>query len=121
MIELLKGFPENVVAVTAKGNVTRADYETVLLPTIGKTFERYDKIRVYYELGPAFLSIESGAVWEDFKVGVGHWRHWDRVAVVTDVDWIRRAASAFAFLMPTPVRTFSVAQESEARRWIAAA
>ncbi len=121
MIELLKDFPENVVAVAAKGKVTRADYDTVLVPTLEKAFERHDKVRFFYEVGPEFLGIESGAAWEDFKAGVSHWRNWDRVAVVTDVDWLKHAANAFAFLMPGQVRTFSVSQETEARRWITAA
>ena len=120
MIDPLKDFPENVVAVVAKGKVTRADYDKVLVPAVEKAFERHEKIRLYYELGTEFQGIESGAAWEDFKVGVNHWRHWDRIAVVTDVDWIKYAANAFAFLMPTEVRTFSLARKSDARQWITA-
>jgi hypothetical protein len=121
MIEVLKGFPENVVAVAAKGKVTRSDYENVLVPAVEKAFQRHEKLRFYYELGPEFQGLESGAAWEDFKVGISHFMRWERVAVVTNVDWIRHAAGAFAFLMPAKVRTFSIAQESEARAWISAA
>jgi hypothetical protein len=36
MIELLRGFPDNVVAISCRGEVTKADYDTVLLPRRGK-------------------------------------------------------------------------------------
>ena len=32
MIELLKGFPDNVTAFALHGHVTKADYDTVLIP-----------------------------------------------------------------------------------------
>lgn len=121
MIEVLKDFPENVVAVSATGKVTRSDYERVLVPAVEKTFEKHDRICFYYKLGTEFQGLESGAAWEDFKVGVSHLLRWERVAVVTNVDWIRHAVGAFAFLMPAKVRTFSVDEESGARAWVTSA
>jgi SpoIIAA-like len=119
MIELLQGFPENVVAVAATGKVTKSDYETVLVRAVEKAFEKHDKLRFYYELGPEFQGLESGAAWEDFKLGVTHLLSWERVAVVTNVEWIRHAVSAFALLTPGRVRTFSIDQKSEALAWLA--
>ena len=34
MIEVLKDFPDNVIAFACHGHVTKADYETVLIPDI---------------------------------------------------------------------------------------
>lgn len=119
MIELLQGFPENVVALVAKKHVTRADYQTVLVPAVEKALKQHDKVRIYYELGPEFEGIEAGAVWEDFMVGVSHWLRWERIAVVTDVVWIRYTIDAFRFLMPARVRVFTAAEATEAREWIA--
>src|SRR5665213_1377440 len=40
-------------------------------------------------------------MWDDFKVGMEHILRWERVAVVTDVEWIRRAMRPpFGFLIP---------------------
>lgn len=121
MIEVIEGFPEYVVAVTAKGQVTRKDYEQVLIPQVEAALKRHNKIRLYYELGPQFSEIAAGAAWEDFKVGVEHLTHWERAAIVTDVDWIKNMVSAFRFLMPGQVRAFAVAQADEARTWLEAA
>ena len=121
MIEILKELPDGVVGFAAKGRVTRQDYESVLIPRLAQALRRPGKIRCYYELGNEFSGMDSGAMWEDFKIGVEHLTRWDRVAVVTDVDWIRRAMNMFRFLMPGEFRVFATSEAAEARRWVAAA
>ena len=118
MIENIEGFPDNVVALIAKGQVTKKDYEQLVIPKVETALKRHDKIRLYYELGSQFSGIDPGAVWEDLKVGVEHLTRWERMAVVTDVDWIRHMVNVFRFLMPGQMRVFATAQTSEARAWI---
>lgn len=120
MIETLAGFPDSVVALSAKGRVSRKDYEEILIPKVNEAFGRRSRVRCYYELGPAFSGMDPGAAWEDFKLGIEHLRGWDRVAVVTDVDWIRRAMNTFRFLLPGEIRVFDIPETDEARRWITA-
>ena len=121
MIEIVEGFPDNVVGILAKGEVTRKDYLEVVIPAIEKALKRNAKVRLYYELGSEFTGIDLGAEWEDFKIGIEHLSRWERVAVVTDVAWIRHAVDAFRFLMPGEFRVFTTGQTSEARKWIVAA
>jgi hypothetical protein len=118
MIELLKGFPENVVAVSCKGVITKDDYDTVLVPAVEKALNAHDKVRLYYEAGQNFAGIEPGAAWEDFKVGAAHWMRWERVAVVTDVDWIKHTMQIFSFIMPGEMRVFPTVETEQARVWI---
>ncbi len=120
MIRLLTGFPENVLAVACEGHVTRKDYEDVLIPAMTAALQRHPKLRVYYEVTPQFSGIDAGAVWEDFRVGMEHLSRWERMAVVTDVEWIRLAINAFRFLLPGKLRVFPVGEIDEARRWITA-
>ena len=120
MIEVLEGFPHGVIAFAAKGSLTKSDYTKVLVPAVMEALGRHKKVRLYYELGADFSAVEPGAVWEDFKVGVEYISRWDRIAVVTDVDWIQFAVSIFRFLVPGDTRVFGTAQAAEARRWIAA-
>ena len=63
-----------------------------------------------------FSRMEPAAMWEDFKIGVEHLSRWERVAVVTDVDWIRHALNIFRFLMPGEVRVFGTSEAAAARR-----
>ena len=120
MIEVVKEFPDDVVGFTAKGRVTRKDYLDTVIPAAEGALKRHPKMRLYYELGPQFESIDLGADWEDFKLGVEHYSGWERVAVVTDVGWIRHVVGAFRFVMPGEMRIFSNTQVPEARGWIAA-
>ena len=120
MIEILADFPDNVLAASAHGFVTKRDYQDILVPRVELTLKRHPKIRCYYELGREFSSMEAGAMWEDFKIGVEHLSRWERVAVVTDVDWIRHAVNVFRFLMPGKVRVFAVSEAAAAREWITA-
>ncbi len=118
MIEILKGFPNSVVAVAATGRVTKADYDAVLIPKVKEALSRHAKIRCYYEIGSQFSGMDPGAVWEDFRLGIDNLLRWERVAVVTDVDWIRVAVNVFRFLVPGEIRVFRMLEVTEARLWV---
>jgi len=119
MIETLSGFPDTVVAFRASGHVTRQDYETVVVPAVEEAFKRHQSLRLYFQLDSDFEGIGPGAMWEDFKVGMEHVRHWERITLVTDVEWIGNAMKVFGFLMPGDLRLFSLADADQAREWIA--
>jgi hypothetical protein len=118
VIELLKDFPDNVAAYACHGHVTKDDYEQVLIPDIKERLARHSKLRIYYETAADFCGVDPGAVWDDTKVGFGHVLSWERLAVVTDVDWIRHAVKFFGFLMPAQLRTFPTTEADKAREWI---
>lgn len=120
MIKTLEGFPEPVVALVAEGNVTKKDYEEVLIPRVNEILARQGKVRLYYELGDSFSGIDAEAVWEDLKIGLEHLSRWECMAVVTDVRWIRLTLSAFRFMMPGKLRIFDTAHTADARAWIKA-
>ena len=121
MIEHLKGFPDNVLAFVCSGRVTKAEYDTVLVPAVRAALKAHDKLRIYYETAADFRGIAPGAVWEDFKVGMEHLTRWERAAVVTDVNWIKHTVQFFSFLMPGQMRIFPRSEAARAREWIVAA
>ena len=118
MIEQLSTFPDNVLAFVCRGQVTRADYDTVLVPAVEKALAKLTRVRLYYEIATDFTGIDPGAMWEDFKVGMEHLTRWERIAVVTDVEWIRHTFRLFGFLMPGTVKLFSTSEAARARSWI---
>lgn len=120
MIDVIGGFPENVLAVRAKGRVTAKDYEQVLIPAIAAALKHHERIRVYYELGDEFEGIDAGAMFEDMKVGLAKLPHWEKIALVTDVGWIRQAASVFTFLVHGQARVFPASDVQAAKAWIVA-
>jgi hypothetical protein len=57
-------------------------------------------------------------MWDDAKLGFKHLTGWERIAVASDVAWIRAAIDAFALLMPGRVRVFHARELAEAKRWL---
>jgi hypothetical protein len=120
VIERLTGFPDTVLAFVSRGRVTNADYEAVVIPAVVDALKKPGKIRLYYETGADFAGIDPGAAWQDFKVGIEHVTRWERVAVVTDVEWMQQAMRLFSFLLPRAMKAFPVADSQAARSWIVA-
>jgi hypothetical protein len=121
MIEQLNSFPDNVLAFVCKGHVTKGGYDAVVVPAVINVLKKQDKIRLYYETAADFAGYDPGAIWEDFKVGMEHLTRWERVAVVTDVEWIKQTMRFFSFLMPGAMRVFPTSEAAQARAWIIAA
>ena len=76
----------------------------VLVPALEEKLSKYEKVRLLYVLGDDFDKYTGGAAWEDAKVGMKHLTAFDRVAVVTDVDWIESMIKALGFAIPAEVR-----------------
>jgi hypothetical protein len=55
------------------------------------------------------------------KIGIQHWRRWERVAIVTDVAWIKNTVWVFGFLIPAEMKVFSTDEAAQARSWITSA
>lgn len=120
MVEKIPDLPDNVLGFTAKGTVTADDYESVIVPAVEALFSRHSKVRFLYHLGEDFSGFEAAAVWDDAKLGLKHLAGWERMAVVSDVEWIRAAVRIFAVAMPGHVRVFHNRELDEAKRWVTA-
>jgi len=114
MIEIIEGLPRNVVGIAVKGRVTMRDCREVLIPAMEKRLKRHDKIRLYYELGSRF----PGAGWDDLDLGIERAVRCERVAIVTDIAWVRLTVKALRFLIPGEIRVFATIHAPEGRAWI---
>jgi hypothetical protein len=120
MIVRLTEFPDHVLAFVGGGRITKADYEAVILPALTSALQKHGRLRLYYETGPDFAGIDRDAIWEDISAGIESFTHWERIAVVTDIEWIKQATRFFSFLMPCPVRVFPAAESVQGKIWIIA-
>jgi len=118
MIEVLPDYPDNVLAITASNNISGEDYESIIIPAIEAKVETHGKIRLLYHLGPEFTGFDAAAMWEDTTTGLKHFTDFEKIAFVSDVDWINHMVSAFGFMIPCPVKVFSGGKLSEASDWI---
>ncbi len=118
MLELVESLPPGVVGVRATEEVTADEYEQVLAPAIDRALANRDKVRLLFELEDE-VGYEAGAVWQDARLGLTHFASFERVAVVTDAEWLRRAVPVFSVLMPGHIRAFSLAERDAAIVWVA--
>ncbi|MGB7971814.1 MAG: STAS/SEC14 domain-containing protein [Candidatus Deferrimicrobiaceae bacterium] len=118
MVGKIPGLPDNVLGFTAKGTVTANDYESVIIPAVEALFSRQSKVRFLYHLGEDFTGFEAAAMWDDAKLGLKHLAGWERVALVSDVEWIRVAVKVFGLAIPGHVRVFPNRELAAASRWI---
>jgi hypothetical protein len=119
MIEQISDLPRNVLGFTAKGTVTADDYESVMIPAVEKLIAREGKARFLYHLGEDFSGFEAAAMWDDAKLGMSHLTEWERMALVSDVEWIRGAVKIFSFAIPGQLRVFHNDELAEAKQWVA--
>ena len=121
MIEQLDDMPPGTIGFRATGHVTRDEYRDVLLPPVRFAAEAGD-VRMLFAVGPGFEEFEPGALMEDSKMGltlgIGHLHAWKRTALVTDVDWIKKALRMFAWLTPGDVEVFELDQLEDAKAWV---
>jgi hypothetical protein len=118
MIEKIPDLPENVLGFKAKGTVTASDYASVIIPAVETLFARQRKVRFLYHLGEEFTRFEPAAMWDDTQLGLKHLTGWERIAIVSDVEWIRGAVRVFALAIPGHVRVFHNRELTEAMHWI---
>jgi hypothetical protein len=121
VIQLLHNLPKHVVGIVASGQVDANDYETVVFPAIESALKSHERIRILFQLEPGFTGFTAGAMWDDMKVGLGHLKAWERIAIVSDENWVVGAWRLFGFAMPCPIRVFSNKEFAEAQGWITAA
>jgi hypothetical protein len=119
MIQLIEGAPEGVLAFEAVGEVDAQDYEDVLKPAVEESLAGGAKLRLVFEIGPEFDRYTAGAEWHDMTLGFAHLTDWERVAVVTDHDWVRHGVKAFGWLMGGRLRVFDIDELRAALEWAA--
>ena len=121
MVELLEGMPPGTLGFRLSGKIGREEYFQVLDP-VREKLERGEKVSFLVETAEDFEGLDLGALWEDMKaagsVGLKHRSAWERLAVVTDKDWIRHGIAAFSWVIPGEIRVFEPVQLDEAKAWI---
>jgi hypothetical protein len=120
MLEILSGFPDNVLAVAAHGRVTADDYRKVMEPAVAAKMVIHKPLRFFMHLGQDWDGFEAGALFADARIGFSHWKAWGPIAVVTDSGNIHDVVGFFALFFPQPVRNFFDADYEKAKAWISA-
>ena len=117
MIQEISDLPAGVIGFEVSGQVRAEDYRDVIIPVLEHAASQ-GEVRFVVVI-PEFEGMTGGALWEDLKVGIEHFRKWKRIALVTDIDWMRHAITMFGWMTPGEVKQFPMAERAEAITWAA--
>ena len=117
MLNEIPDLPSGVIGFEVSGKLRTEDYRDILLPALQNAAAKGEvRIVIVY---PKFEGFEAGAFWQDIKVGVEQWGAWKRIALVTDVEWMRHGTDWFGWMTPGEVKHFSLAERAAAIEWAA--
>ena len=120
MLRPMKDMPDGTIGFEAIGEVEDDDWEDAVEPVLRRAIADGQKIRLLYLIGPEAREVESDAVTADTSFRARHATSFDRVAVVSDEDWLRPALRVLSVFVPGHIRAFPVAQLGAATDWLAA-
>lgn len=119
MIEQMKDLPPNVVGFHCTGNITKEEYDTILIPAVDKLADATGKINYLFVLDTDISNMSAGAWYDDLKVGLKHLLQWRKMAIVTDQKGVNKVTDMAAHVLPGEVRSFTISQLEAAKQWVA--
>jgi SpoIIAA-like len=119
MLRRISDMPAGTVGFEAVGEVEDDDWERAVEPVLRREIAEGQKVRLLYLLGPDARHVEGDAVTADAGFRARHATSFDRIAVVSDEDWVRPALRVLSFLLPGKARGFAVRDLGAAKAWLA--
>ena len=119
MLRRMSDMPAGTVGFEAIGEVEDDDWERAVEPVLRSEIAAGHKLRLLYLLGLKASAVEGDAFKADSGFRARHASSFERVAVVSDEDWIRPALRALSFLLPGKAKGFRIHELAEAKTWLA--
>jgi len=120
MLKQMGDMPPGAVGFEGIGEVDDDDFEKTVEPVLRRIIAEGLKVRLLYLLGSRFREYEGDALKEEMKYAIHHPSAYERVAVVSDEEWLRPALRLLSVLVPGQLRGFRVADLAAAKSWVAA-
>lgn len=118
MLQVMNNVPANVAAFRASGEVTKQDYDTVLIPAVDKAAKQFGELHFLLVLDTEVKNFTLGAWLDDAKVGLKHLTKWKKMAIVSDQKSVEKVTDFLTYLMPGESKGFSHAEMNEAIKWV---
>jgi SpoIIAA-like len=117
MFATVENLPPGTIGFVAQNQITAADRDEVLDPTIAFALEN-GPVRLLYVIGADFTGYDHG-FYDDVVFGTRHFTDFARIAFVAEDGPFSRAVRAMDGLMPTALRVFEARDLDAARAWLA--
>lgn len=121
MIQLIESLPSGTLGFSCSGRLSGEEMQRRVIPSIEAALLEFDHVKVMVVFEPSFEGLSLEAVWDDTNFGLRHWDGLEKLAVATNLGWVRNGMRALAVLLPCPVHLFSLEEQDNARRWLSEA
>ncbi len=105
-----------LLAIHVSGKLVKADYEK-FVPEVERLIRQHGKLRLLFDMTD-FHGWDIAAAWEDFKFGIEHFAHIERLAMVGEKKWQHGMATFCKPFTKAMVRYFDHADAAKARKWL---
>ena len=118
MLSIIRNTPDNVVAFRATGEVTKSDYDTILIPAVDALVKKQNKINFMLVLDTALKNFTMSAFLKDLGVGLKHFTKWHKMAIISESGAINKFTDFFSFIAPGEAKGFTHAELEQATSWV---
>ncbi|MCW3090653.1 MAG: hypothetical protein JWP81_1722 [Ferruginibacter sp.] len=118
MLSIMSDLPPHVLGVRATGAVTKEDFDNVLKPALESLRKRNGKINYLLLLETTVSNFTVGAWLDDVMLGIKHYSHWNRIAIVTNEKLVEKFSDAFNFVVPGNSKGFTLSELAAAKEWV---
>jgi hypothetical protein len=118
VVDPLSDLPEGVIGFRIDGELEAYDYTDTLIPAV-EAAAAAGGVRAVMVIAN-WSGFGKGAMRQDAKLGFEHLKSLERMALVTDVDWMRHAMHLFGWAVPGELQVFPLDDLEAAIEWAAA-
>ncbi len=116
MIEQIKDLPANMVGFRAIGEVVKEDFDMVT-EKVKELVDQTGKLNYLLFIDNELSDFSAGAWLEDALLGIKNLTKWNRAAIVTNSEGVKKFTDAFSLVMPGEFRGFDKSAYDEAVEW----
>lgn len=117
MIHVIDNLPENMVGFRAEGEITEQDFTNIVMPRVKESVRKIGKLNYMLVLDTPLRNFTIGAWIKDAAMGLKHLVKWNRAAIVSDEESIRKFTNMFSHVVPGEFRGFRHSELQEATDW----
>jgi hypothetical protein len=118
MLQPLSDMPASVVAVRAVGEITKEDYEAVMLPIVERAVKENNEINFLMVLETDVQNFTPAAWMRDAWMSLKNYSKWNKVAVVTDQKFVEKLSDMLRYVFPGEAKGFSLDELQQAKEWV---
>ncbi|MGV8913910.1 MAG: STAS/SEC14 domain-containing protein [Kaistella sp.] len=119
MITLIPDVPENIAAFKASGEVTKDDFDNLVIPHVEALTNTFGELNYLFYIDTDLDNFSAGAWFQDAMLGLKNLIKWNRAAIVTDKKGVQYFTDVFSVVMPGEFKSFPKDDLQNAIFWCA--